>query len=471
MQFQDLGLNEQLVQNLLNEGYVQPTPIQQQAIPHVLKRSDVFGMAQTGTGKTAAFALPLIQLVSGESPQHPSHRKPVILVLAPTRELASQINESFIVYGKGVGLRTAVIFGGVSQKPQEEALRRGVDVLVATPGRLLDLMNQGLLKLDTIRYLVLDEVDRMLDMGFIHDIRRILPKLPAQRQTLFFSATAPDEIIKLSSALLRNPVHVRVAAVSAPAETVQQSFFYIPKADKPKLLLHLLSTEVHERVLVFSRTKHGSDRIARVLTRAGITAAAIHGDKSQGARERALDGFKKSTVRVLVATDIAARGIDIDELTWVINYDLPEVAETYVHRIGRTGRAGTNGKAISFCSDEEKDYLTDIRKLVGKEKIALRPTPEVGGVDVPSAKPAAKHAWAQGRDRKAPRFGKKPGSNSGNGQSNGGNRNRISRNDASSPQSQQQPRAQKPQQHGESNPGKKRSRNRNRNKFRKPAVV
>lgn len=467
MQFHELGLNAQLVQNLHNEGYVQPTPIQQQAIPHVLSRKDVFGMAQTGTGKTAAFALPIIQLVSGEH-QNPQHRKPVVLVLAPTRELASQINESFVAYGKGVGLRSAVIFGGVSQRPQEEMLRRGVDIVVATPGRLLDLMNQGVIKLDTIRYLVLDEVDRMLDMGFIHDIRRILPKLPVKRQTLFFSATAPDEIIKLSSALLQSPVHVRVAAVSAPAETVQQSFFYIPKADKPKLLLHLLQTEVLERVLVFSRTKHGCDRIARVLTRAGITAAPIHGDKSQNARERALDGFKKSTVRILVATDIAARGIDIDELTYVINYDLPEVAETYVHRIGRTGRAGTSGKAISFCSDEEKDYLNDIRKLVGKEKIALRATPEVSGVDVPSSKPAATHTWAPGRERKASRFGKKPGSSN----ASGGNRTRISRNDSAAPNTQQ-PKAQQRSQNGGSaaQPGKKRNRNRNRSKFSKPVGV
>lgn len=451
MQFNQFGLDARVLNNLQAEGYTQPTPIQQQAIPYVLEEKDVFGMAQTGTGKTAAFALPILQLLLNTRQANAPHRTEV-LVLAPTRELAAQIADSFIVYGKGLGFRTAVIFGGVSQRPQEEAIRKGIDILVATPGRLLDLMNQGVLRLDTIRYLVLDEVDRMLDMGFIHDIRRILPKLPAQRQTLFFSATAPEAILKLSSTLLRNPVQVRVAAVSAPAETVQQAFFYVEKTDKAKVLLHILKNEIHERVLVFSRTKHGSDRIARVLTKAGITTAAIHGDKSQGARERALAGFKGNKIRVLVATDIAARGIDIDELAFVINYDIPEVAETYVHRIGRTGRAGSSGSALSFCSSEEKPYLADIRKLV-KDKLVMRETPIAK--DIPRSENGSSHNpdWTPASERKTSRFGRKGNFNAS-----------VSRS------SNVQVGEKKPQQNGNTSGNKPRNRNNNRRRLGKPST-
>ena len=368
MSFNNLQLIEPVLQALSNEGYTTPTPIQEKAIPIVLERKDLLGCAQTGTGKTAAFAIPLLQLLHQEQPADklagPRHIK--ALILTPTRELAIQIEESFKAYGKYVELKHLVIFGGVSQYNQVSALRRGVDVLVATPGRLLDLVNQRHVSLDHIRYFVLDEADRMLDMGFVHDVKRIITKLPEKRQTLFFSATMPPEIQQLANILLKNPVKVEVAPVSSTADTIQQSIYFVDKANKRPLLNHLLNGEDIRTALVFARTKHGADRIAKDLKRAGINAEAIHGNKSQNARQKALSDFKAQRIRVLVATDIAARGIDIDELTHVINYELPNIPETYVHRIGRTGRAGASGIALSFCDYEEKIYLKDIQKLITK---------------------------------------------------------------------------------------------------------
>ncbi|MFM7216665.1 MAG: DEAD/DEAH box helicase [Bacteroidota bacterium] len=382
MKFTDLNLIEPLLQAVHQKGYTEPSPIQEQSIPHLLQRRDLFGCAQTGTGKTAAFALPILQLMHGEG-DHAKAPYVHALILAPTRELALQINESFDAYGKNLGLRNAVIFGGVSQVPQEAAMKKGVDILVATPGRLLDLMQQGLVRLDRVRYFVLDEADRMLDMGFIHDIRKILPKLPERKQTFFFSATVPDEIRSMAGNLLKDPVRVNVTPVSTPAETVRQFVYHVPKEQKRSLLRRVIEEEEIGHVLVFTRTKRGADRVARDLTKAGIKAESIHGDKSQTARQRALQGFKDRKVRVLVATDIAARGIDVQQLSHVINFEIPEVAETYVHRIGRTGRAGANGVAFTFCSPDEADYLRDIQKLIRKPLEVLR-TPEL-----PDAPPPA----------------------------------------------------------------------------------
>jgi ATP-dependent RNA helicase RhlE len=367
LSFNNLQLIEPVLKALSNEGYTTPTPIQEQAIPIILQRKDLLGCAQTGTGKTAAFAIPLLQLMHEHQQAAPESRRTVkALILTPTRELAIQIEESFRAYGKYVDLKHLVIFGGVSQYNQVSALRRGVDILVATPGRLLDLMNQNHISLRDIKYFVLDEADRMLDMGFVHDVKRIIAKLPAKRQTLFFSATMPSEIQHLADVLLTNPVRVEVTPASSTAETIQQEMYFVEKQNKPALLMHLLKNDVIKTALVFTRTKHGADKVAKGLSRAGIRAEAIHGNKSQNARQDALSNFKNRHTRVLVATDIAARGIDIDELTHVINYDLPNIPETYVHRIGRTGRAGASGIAISFCDREEKMYLRDIQKLIGK---------------------------------------------------------------------------------------------------------
>lgn len=363
MLFKELGLIEPIQAALASEGYERPTPIQQQAIPVLLKGRDLLGCAQTGTGKTAAFALPILQLLhQTATPGQP--RQVRALILTPTRELAIQIDESFRAYGKGLKLRQAVIFGGVAQNPQVNVIRGGIDILIATPGRLLDLMQQRIIALDTVEMFVLDEADRMLDMGFIHDVKRIVSKLPVKRQTLFFSATMPPEIAKLANTILVDPVRVEVTPVSSTAETVVQALYFVDRADKRKLLVHLLKEEGIERALVFARTKHGADRVTKELNKAGIFSEAIHGDKSQQSRQRALSNFKAGKSRVLVATDIAARGIDVDNLTHVINYELPNVAETYVHRIGRTGRAGATGIALSFCDAEEKEYLRDIHKLV-----------------------------------------------------------------------------------------------------------
>jgi ATP-dependent RNA helicase RhlE len=365
--FNNLQLIEPVLHALSDEGYTTPTPIQEQAIPLVLQRKDLLGCAQTGTGKTAAFAIPLLQLMHQEQEESSNPRRNIkALILTPTRELAIQIEESFRAYGKYLDLRHLVIFGGVSQFNQVNSVRRGVDILVATPGRLLDLMNQRHISLQDVKYFVLDEADRMLDMGFVHDVKRIIAKLPTKRQTLFFSATMPPEIQQLANILLDHPAKVEVTPVSSTAETIQQYLYFSEKQNKGPLLVHLLQDSNIETALVFSRTKHGADKIARGLSKAGIRAEAIHGNKSQNARQAALNNFKTRKTRILVATDIAARGIDIDDLTHVINFDLPNVPETYVHRIGRTGRAGANGIAFSFCDYEEKIFLKDIQKLIQK---------------------------------------------------------------------------------------------------------
>jgi ATP-dependent RNA helicase RhlE len=365
MTFENLNIITPITQALTKKGYTTPSPIQEKAIPFLLEGKDVFGCAQTGTGKTAAFAVPILQLLHQ---RELNGRRPGIkaLILAPTRELAIQIDESFRDYGKALSLTHTVIFGGVSQGKQTTALRRGVDIVIATPGRLLDLMNQGFVKLDKVEFFVLDEADRMLDMGFIHDIKRIIPKLPSKRQTVFFSATIPNEIKSLADSLLSNPVQVQVAPVSAPATAVKQTVYYVEKNDKNALLHAVIEKEMIKHALVFTRTKHGADKVVKELLRKGISAEAIHGNKSQNARQKALTGFKNRTIRMLVATDIASRGIDVDKLTHVINYELPEVPETYVHRIGRTGRAGESGIALSFCGSEEIDNLKDINKLLPK---------------------------------------------------------------------------------------------------------
>jgi ATP-dependent RNA helicase RhlE len=364
MLFKELNLIEPILKALDTEGYTQPTPIQEQSIPTILSGKDLLGCAQTGTGKTAAFAIPMLQLLSQKHINTKATKNIKALVLTPTRELAIQIEESFKAYGRNLNLRHLVIFGGVGQQAQTDAIRKGVDILVATPGRLLDLMNQGFISLNSIELFVLDEADRMLDMGFIHDVKKVVAKLPAMRQTLFFSATMPPEIQKLANTILSNPTKVEVTPISSTAETINQSVYFVDKPDKKKLLIHLLEDKSIKTALVFTRTKHGADRIAKDLGFAGIKAAAIHGNKSQNARQRALTDFKDKRIRVLVATDIAARGIDIDQLSHVFNYELPNIPESYVHRIGRTGRAGADGIAISFCDAEENEYLLDIQKLI-----------------------------------------------------------------------------------------------------------
>jgi ATP-dependent RNA helicase RhlE len=368
MSFENLNLIEPILKALKTEGYTTPTPIQEQAIPFILQHRDLLGCAQTGTGKTAAFAIPILQLLFEDRQKHKEQKSIKALILTPTRELAIQISESFTAYGKHTGLKNLVIFGGVSQNPQVDALRRGVDILIATPGRLLDLMNQRYVHLEHIKMLILDEADRLLDMGFVPDVKKIIAKVPANRQTLFFSATMPTEIQSLADSILQKPAKVEVAPVSSTADTIQQSLYYVEKGDKRLLLNHILKDKNIKTALVFTRTKHGADKVVKDLIRAGITAEAIHGNKSQNARQRALTNFKNRTTRVLIATDIAARGIDIDELTHVINYEIPNIPETYVHRIGRTGRAGANGIAFTFCDGEEEiDYLRDIHKLIAKE--------------------------------------------------------------------------------------------------------
>ncbi len=366
MLFTDLNLIEPILKALKTEGYEKPTPIQQQSIPLILQRKDLLGCAQTGTGKTAAFAIPILQLLHAEPAQERGHRNIKALIVTPTRELAIQIEESFKAYGRNLNLRHLVIFGGVSQYSQTEALKKGVDVLIATPGRLLDLISQNFITLQHIKLFVLDEADRMLDMGFIHDVKKIITKLPTRRQSLFFSATMPPEIQKLADTILVNPSKVEVTPVSSTADTIEQAVYMVDKSDKKNLLQHILENKKIVSALVFTRTKHGADRVVKDLAKANVSAAAIHGNKSQNARQRALSDFKAGNIRVLIATDIAARGIDIEELSHVINYELPNVPETYVHRIGRTGRAGASGIALSFCDAEEKVFLRDIQKLIGK---------------------------------------------------------------------------------------------------------
>lgn len=366
MDFNSLNIIKPILRAVAEEGYTVPTPIQAQAIPIVLQGIDLLGCAQTGTGKTAAFAIPILQLLVKDR-SFDRNKKIRGLIVTPTRELAIQIDESFKAYGRHTGLVSTVIFGGVNQSQQVSALQRGVDILVATPGRLLDLMHQGYLTLKNVEIFVLDEADRMLDMGFIHDVRRLLIALPQQRQSLFFSATMPPEIIQLSNTILRNPQKVEVTPVSSTADTVQQFVYWVDKGNKTALLMELLKDPIIKTVLVFTRTKHGADKIVKVLLRHNIKAEAIHGNKAQNARQRALSNFKDQSTRVLVATDIAARGIDVDNLQYVINYEIPNISETYVHRIGRTGRAGASGIAYSFCDAEEKLFWRDIEKLIGKK--------------------------------------------------------------------------------------------------------
>ncbi len=367
MLFQQLGFSEPILKALQKEGYTIPTPIQAEAIPIILEGRDLLGCAQTGTGKTAAFALPIIEALYKKVSANKGYRHLHTLILTPTRELATQIHESFATYGRYTGIKQEVIFGGVPQHSQTIALRNGTDVLIATPGRLLDLMNQGYIHLDHLEVFVLDEADRMLDMGFVNDVRKVIKELPRERQTLFFSATMPPEIAQLAKVLLNNPVKVEVTPVASTAEKIDQSIFFVNKNDKLELLIHLLQNGGIERALVFARTKHGADKISRELKKMNFRSDAIHGNKTQSARQSALYNFKAGKTKALVATDIAARGIDIDNLTHVINFDLPNVPESYVHRIGRTGRAGANGIAFSFCDAEERPFLKDIQKLIGQQ--------------------------------------------------------------------------------------------------------
>ena len=366
MTFKELNIIEPILKALDEKGHTIPTPIQQQAIAPALDNRDILGLAQTGTGKTAAFSLPIIQQLYLNK-THGKRREIRALILTPTRELAIQINDSLADYTQYTGLRHCVIYGGVKQNAQVNELKAGIDILVATPGRLLDLMNQGIISLNSICHFVLDEADRMLDMGFIHDINRLLPKLPKKKQTLFFSATMPSSIAVLSRSILHNPARVEVAPASSVVDTIDQYIYFVEKQEKKDLLINLLKKDEKKSVLIFSRTKHGADKIARILNKSGIGSAAIHGNKSQNARQRALADFKSHKIQTLIATDIAARGIDINNLELVINYDLPDVAETYVHRIGRTGRAGNTGVALTFCADDEKVMLKDIQKLTGRK--------------------------------------------------------------------------------------------------------
>lgn len=366
MTFKELNITAPILAAIEEKGYTVPTPIQEKAIPAALAKRDVLGCAQTGTGKTASFAIPIIQHL--QTNKEMINRKGIkALILTPTRELALQISECIGDYAKHTRVRHGVIFGGVSQHPQVKMLQKGTDILVATPGRLLDLMNQGYIHLESVQYFVLDEADRMLDMGFIHDIKRILPKLPKAKQTLFFSATMPPSIVSLTSTLLKNPVKIQITPVSSTTDTVEQFIYFVKKEEKGHLLISLLRKAENQSVLIFSRTKHNADRIVRSLNKAGIGSQAIHGNKSQAARQAALGNFKSGKTRVMVATDIASRGIDINELPLVINYDLPDVPETYVHRIGRTGRAGNTGTALTFCSQEERKLVNNIQKLTGKK--------------------------------------------------------------------------------------------------------
>jgi len=366
MPFQSLNIIDPILKSLKEEGYTTPTPIQIQAIPIVLQGTDLLGCAQTGTGKTAAFAVPILQLLYATK-THDRKRRIRSLIITPTRELAMQIAESFKAYGRHTGLTCTVVFGGVNQNPQTTELQKGIDILVATPGRLLDLMSQGFITLRDVEFFVLDEADRMLDMGFIHDVKKIIAALPHKRQSLFFSATMPPEIVKLAGTILHNPLKVEVTPSASTVDIIKQYVFYVDKGNKNALLVDVLQDKNIKTALVFTRTKHGADKVVRILEKNRISAEAIHGNKAQNARQRALNNFKAQSTRVLVATDIAARGIDVDDLEFVINYEIPNISETYVHRIGRTGRAGAKGTSLSFCDAEEKTWLKDIEKLIGKK--------------------------------------------------------------------------------------------------------
>jgi ATP-dependent RNA helicase RhlE len=418
MLFSELGLLPALESAVASEGYVEPTPIQARAIPHVLAGRDLLGLAQTGTGKTAAFALPILQRLTKQQPT--GRLRPIrCLVLTPTRELAAQIQESFTTYGKHLTLRSFVIFGGVGMEAQKQALRAGMDVLVATPGRLLDLAGQGLVELKALEVFVLDEADRMLDMGFIHDVRKVIRLLPRHRQTLFFSATMPREAQELADQLLKNPETVAVVPPATTAERVDQEAFFVEKGDKRALLVDVLRDTAMRRVLVFSRTKHGANRIAEHLVKAGIGAEAIHGNKSQNARERALAGFKAGKTRVLVATDIAARGIDIDDVTHVVNFDVPEVPEAYVHRIGRTARAGAAGMALTFCDADERLDFRAIEKLIRQDIPIVEGHPYESRVPFSNGpRPVAASAGQPGGRRDHGRRDLPSGGGGGNGQRN-----------------------------------------------------
>ncbi|MFD2934118.1 DEAD/DEAH box helicase [Spirosoma flavum] len=421
MQFSDLLIIDPILKALAEEGYTTPTPIQEQAIPILLSRRDLLGCAQTGTGKTAAFAIPILQQLNEERSKNPSGpRRIKALILTPTRELAIQIAESFASYGRHLNLRHTVIFGGVSQHSQVNTLKSGIDILIATPGRLLDLMNQGFVALRDVQFFVLDEADRMLDMGFIHDVKKVITKLPDRRQSLFFSATMPPDVAKLADTILNNPAKVEVTPVSSTADTIEQAMYFVGKEDKRKLLVHILDDKNIKSALVFARTKHGADKVVKDLLKAGIGAEAIHGNKSQNARQRALSNFKSRETRVLVATDIAARGIDVDELSHVINYELPNIPETYVHRIGRTGRAGHDGIALSFCDAEETDFLRDIHKLIGKHVPVIENHPYVLNIAASSVTPSLAR---QGQGRNDNRRGGGSGRPSNNGRSAGSSNN------------------------------------------------
>jgi ATP-dependent RNA helicase RhlE len=398
MQFDQLGLIPPIAQAVAQEGYETPTPIQQRAIPHVLAGKDLLGLAQTGTGKTAAFALPILQRLAATT-QHKGHRHTRCLVLTPTRELAAQIGDSFRTYGKHLPLRGTVIFGGVGMESQKQALKNGIDILVATPGRLLDLAGQGLVHFDHLEIFVLDEADRMLDMGFIHDVKRVIGLLPSRRQTLFFSATMPPEAQDLADRLLHKPETVAVTPPSTTAEKVDQEVYFVEKADKRALLVDVLRDTAMRRVLVFSRTKHGANRIAEHLEKANIGAEAIHGNKSQNARERALANFKAGRIRVLVATDIAARGIDIDDVTHVVNFDVPEVPETYVHRIGRTARAGASGMAMTFVEHEERQDWRNIVRLTKQDIPVVEGHPYESRIPMSAAAPPSSNPRSNGHRR------------------------------------------------------------------------
>ncbi|MGB4775568.1 MAG: DEAD/DEAH box helicase [Daejeonella sp.] len=391
MSFENLNLIEPILKALKTEGYTTPTPIQEQSIPIILNRKDLLGCAQTGTGKTAAFAIPILQILSENKIYNKEPRAIKTLILTPTRELAIQIGESFAAYGKHTGMKHTVIFGGVSQGSQVSALRSGIDILIATPGRLLDLITQKFVHLHYLKIFVLDEADRMLDMGFITDVKKIITKIPQKRQTLFFSATMPPEIQKLANTILVDPEKVEVTPVSSTADTIEQAIYFVEKGDKKKLLIHLLSDKAIKSALIFTRTKHGADKITKDLVKAGIKTEAIHGNKSQNARQKALSNFKNGQIKALIATDIAARGIDIDELSHVINYELPNVPETYVHRIGRTGRAGASGIALSFCDEEEMEYLKDIQKLISKSIPVVKEQPyHMNGAEFKLSQPVQK---------------------------------------------------------------------------------
>ncbi|MDO9490989.1 DEAD/DEAH box helicase [Acetobacterium sp.] len=423
MQFEDLNIIQPIQKALTAEGYTEATPIQEKAIPSLLEGRDLLGCAQTGTGKTAAFAIPILQGLSYEQRNLKGNRPIKALILAPTRELALQISDSFKAYGKFLGLRTLVIYGGVSQNPQTKALGAGVDILVATPGRLLDLINQKYIKLGQIKSFVLDEADMMLDMGMLQDVRKIIKHMPVERQNMLFSATMPMEIAKLSGSILKNPVKVTITPVSSTVEVIAQNVYYVNKANKINLLVHLLKNKEIVSALVFSRTKHGADKIVKHLERAGFKAQAIHGNKSQNARQLALNNFKERKTRILVATDIAARGIDIDELSHVFNYDLPEVPETYVHRIGRTGRAGLGGIAIAFCDQEEMPLLDGIEKLVSKSipVVEVHPFPLV---EVPTELKVAASRRSGAYKATAPKNRRGSGSGSGSAKNTGGKKDR-----------------------------------------------